>query len=151
MKKIHLGHGGHIIPEWENYEKHQIDIEQPLPFGNETVDRLFLEHVLEHADPVKGFLFLKEAFRVLKHNGILRVIVPDVVRIQKYSNEAYKNFVKQRCNQSMSPVESIICNWDHKSIYSSDLLETLLKEVGFNKCIFCNPCDSDDVHLKNID
>lgn len=98
MKKIHLGHGGHIIPEWENYEKHQIDIEQPLPFGNETVDRLFLEHVLEHADPVKGFLFLKEAFRVLKHNGILRVIVPDVVRIQKYSNEAYKNFVKQRCN-----------------------------------------------------
>ena len=30
-------------------------------------------------------------------------------------------------------------------------LETLLKEVGFNKCIFCNPCDSDDEHLKNID
>ncbi len=49
-----------------------------IPFGDETVDVVYHSHVLEHLDRPVALAFLKEAFRVLKPGGIIRIVVPDI-------------------------------------------------------------------------
>lgn len=45
-------------------------------YENNSVDYITSEHMLEHIPKELGLYGLKEAFRVLKPNGILRIIVP---------------------------------------------------------------------------
>lgn len=48
-----------------------------IPFADTTVDVVYHSHVLEHFDVSPARQFLKEALRVLKPGGVLRVAVPD--------------------------------------------------------------------------
>lgn len=49
-----------------------------LPFADGSVEVLFTSHVLEHFPRWKGQFLVKEAYRVLKPGGLIRVIVPDL-------------------------------------------------------------------------
>ena len=149
MRKIHIGHGGHLLDGWENYEKDEVDIMQPLHWEDCSVDRIFLEHVLEHVPHPHGYCFLREANRVLKPGGILRVIVPDVVQISRNTTDAYAAFIKDRTHRT--PVDAIIGCWGHWASYTADMLEVFLKEAGFSECRRCEPLCSDDKCLIGID
>ncbi|MEM9502328.1 MAG: class I SAM-dependent methyltransferase [Cyanobacteria bacterium P01_E01_bin.43] len=48
-----------------------------IPFKDGTADVVYHSHVLEHLDFPIAMRFLEEARRVLKPNGVLRVVVPD--------------------------------------------------------------------------
>lgn len=48
-----------------------------IPFIDNSVDVVYHSHVLEHLDRPIAMGFLKEALRVLKPGGVLRVVVPD--------------------------------------------------------------------------
>ena len=52
------------------------DLEKlPYPFKNNSVDEIYVSHILEHLDlPVKDFL--EEAKRILKTGGIIKLRVP---------------------------------------------------------------------------
>jgi SAM-dependent methyltransferase len=54
-----------------------LDIEKdPLPFEDDSIDRIEASHIFEHLGD--GFLFcVDECFRVLKPKGILRIDVPN--------------------------------------------------------------------------
>jgi predicted SAM-dependent methyltransferase len=65
------------------------DSRRKLPFKNQTVDRIRVEHFFEHLD--KNFevpSFLEECKRVMKVGAVLRVIVPDV---EKFITAYYEN------------------------------------------------------------
>lgn len=49
-----------------------------LPFPDESIDYLYSSHSLEHFFKDDADKFLKEAFRVLKKDGIIRICVPDL-------------------------------------------------------------------------
>jgi SAM-dependent methyltransferase len=59
------------------------DLNKRLPFGDESFEVVYHSHVLEHLTKEQGKAFLAECFRVLKHGGILRVVVPDLERIAR--------------------------------------------------------------------
>lgn len=48
-----------------------------LPFEDNTVDRIYCSHVVEHVEDVYVNNFFVEAFRVLKKNGGIRISCPD--------------------------------------------------------------------------
>ena len=50
---------------------------EKIPFGDGTVDGIYVSHVLEHLEDDHVELFFKEASRVLKPQSVLRINVPD--------------------------------------------------------------------------
>ena len=55
----------------------------PLPYHKNSVDLIYHSNVLEHFNQKDGDTFLKENYRVLKSNGILRISVPDLENIAR--------------------------------------------------------------------
>jgi len=53
------------------------DLRKGIPFADATFDGAYHCHVLEHIDREAAPVFIRECHRVLKPNGILRVVVPD--------------------------------------------------------------------------
>jgi predicted SAM-dependent methyltransferase len=61
------------------------DATKGLPISSGSVDVLYSSHMLEHLDKTEAKLFLKEARRVLRSGGIIRLSVPDLHKqVQKY-------------------------------------------------------------------
>lgn len=53
------------------------DLSRGLPFDDGSVDAVYHSHLLEHIDHDAAEGFLREIQRVLKPNGIQRIVVPD--------------------------------------------------------------------------
>jgi SAM-dependent methyltransferase len=54
-----------------------------IPFESNAIDVVYHSHLLEHLDKDFAKLFLLEIKRVLKPNGIIRIVVPDLEKICK--------------------------------------------------------------------
>jgi SAM-dependent methyltransferase len=54
------------------------DLRKGIPAENDSIDVVYHSHVLEHIDREAVPSFLKEIHRVLKVNGVLRIVVPDM-------------------------------------------------------------------------
>lgn len=48
-----------------------------FPFGENSFQVVYSSHVLEHFTLEQGEFLLREAYRILKNQGILRIVVPD--------------------------------------------------------------------------
>jgi len=119
------------------------DCRKKLPFRSESVQCIRAEHVLEHFDINEEVpIFLKEALRVLKKNGVLRIVVPD---IQKFIN-AYLTNTPQGWKEIGFEIE----NWtspvyilnhvfrqdgEHKFGYDFPALEKILLTAGFSNIL----------------
>jgi predicted SAM-dependent methyltransferase len=82
-KIVNLGGGGNCLdgcltadidPRADVY----VDITQPLPFPDHSVDSIFCEEAIEHISKSAGAETLREGFRILKPGGIIRVSTPDL-------------------------------------------------------------------------
>ncbi len=71
----------HHHPEMPNYVRH--DASTPLPFAEGSVDGLIACHFLEHFDCLKAVEILKDFRRVLRKDGVCRIVVPDASYFRK--------------------------------------------------------------------
>ncbi|QHT70544.1 methyltransferase domain-containing protein [Rhodocytophaga rosea] len=90
MKLLNLGCGNRYHKSWTNIDFYSAnesvlshDLTQGIPFDNDTFDVVYHSHVLEHFSKTGAAAFLKECFRVLKPNGIIRIAVPDLESIAR--------------------------------------------------------------------
>lgn len=88
MKLVNLGCGGRFHEAWSNFDfvSHGVSVTphnlyESLPLKDTSVDVVYSSHVLEHFPKSYAFHFLRECFRVLKKDGILRIVVPDLEQI----------------------------------------------------------------------
>lgn len=99
MKLLNLGCGKRFHQEWINLDFNsnskyvqKYNLNNPLPFNDESIDVIYHSHLLEHFSKCRAKEFLKECYRVLKRDGIIRVVVPDLEEIAKnylfYLNKA---------------------------------------------------------------
>jgi predicted SAM-dependent methyltransferase len=64
------------------------DVRKPLPFPDNSMYAVYSSHLLEHLYFEEAKELLKECYRVLKPNGVLRIVVPDLKNmIVKYWEE----------------------------------------------------------------
>ena len=87
---LNLGCGKHYHPDWTNIDivsagENVIayDLTKGIPFSDNSFDVVYHSHVLEHIPKIQAEYFLKECYRVLRPQGILRVAVPDLEQIAK--------------------------------------------------------------------
>lgn len=85
---LNLGCGSVFSPNWINLDfvpvSEQVrrwDIRKDLPFADNSVDVCYSSHVIEHLTPAAAQKLLIECMRVLKPDGIIRLVVPDLEAI----------------------------------------------------------------------
>lgn len=65
------------------------DLRRPLPFGSGLFECVYASHVLEHLHDEEARRLLLECHRVLRPEGIIRLVVPDLLgMVQRYLGTA---------------------------------------------------------------
>ncbi|MBW1699153.1 MAG: methyltransferase domain-containing protein [Deltaproteobacteria bacterium] len=62
------------------------DATKGLPLQSESCDVVYSSHMLEHLDRDGANKFLKEAYRLLRAGGIIRIAVPDLKKLIEQYN-----------------------------------------------------------------
>ncbi len=85
---VNIGCGSAYHSDWINLDIASpdssvmaVNISDGLPFPPATVDACYSSHVLEHLGKHDASNLLNECMRVLKNNGTLRLVVPDLEMI----------------------------------------------------------------------
>lgn len=111
-----------------------LDLRYPLPFENNKFEGVFSEHTIEHLYSSEVKNLFKEIYRVLRENGIFRVITPD---LKKYINY-YVNgerFINRDFKYGCEAIWNISNNFGHKSVWDSEWLIYQLKQSGFKEVV----------------
>jgi len=59
------------------------NLKDGIPFPDQSFDVVYHSHVLEHFPKAEAESFIQECYRVLRPEGILRVVVPDLEQIAR--------------------------------------------------------------------
>jgi hypothetical protein len=94
---LNLGGGSWYYPRWENidlyadpiYVDHKMDFRKkmPIPLPARCTRVIFTSHLLEHISDDACQFLLKECYRILQSNGIIRISVPDMEKAFKAYHE----------------------------------------------------------------
>lgn len=112
---VQFGCGGNRLEYWQNHDA-EVDITQRLPYEDETVDYILIEHCLEHVTGPEAFHFMQEAHRILEPGGALRICVPTLSKIDDRSHAA-----------------DLITGHGHKIVFSFVVLVDMLFAAGFER------------------
>lgn len=90
MKLLNLGCGSTFHPAWVNVDMVSCspdvqicDLRKKLPYPDDYFDVCYSSHVIEHLKHGEVKRILAECWRVLKPQGIIRVVVPDLESIAR--------------------------------------------------------------------
>lgn len=85
MNKLNFGCGARFSAGWTNIDfhasdrnVHRVNLLAGFPFPDQHFDVVYSSHVLEHFSRGEGLFLMKEARRVLKPRGVIRLVVPDL-------------------------------------------------------------------------
>lgn len=98
-----------------------------VPVNDNSIDVVFSSHFLEHLNKTDGLNFLTDIFRVLKQNGLVRILVPDLnIAINRFNNGEIDK------TQDLFFYTSEDCGFAaHKYNYTYETLRDKLKKIGF--------------------
>lgn len=85
---LNIACGSRYDRRWQNIDFHahspdvrKVNILLGLPFKDNSFDVIYTSHFIEHLSQKQASFILRECYRVLKRNGIMRVVVPDLENI----------------------------------------------------------------------
>jgi predicted SAM-dependent methyltransferase len=112
LNYLNIGCGTKFHKDWTNIDMAsdspyviRYNLLNGLPFEDEEFDAVYHSQVLEHFMKDDATVFLKECYRVLKPNGIIRIVVPDLENIV----DEYKKYLNENLT---GPSEISIANYD---------------------------------------
>ncbi len=152
------------------------DLKKRLPFEDSTVKYIYTSHLLEHLTRNEGEFLLNECYRVLRDEGVIRIIVPDLqTKIGSYISKM-KQIEVENIDPDIAPADEFLegmgmydagGNSDpfwvrfvktfqgnknlHKWLYDSYSLSLKLKGFGFVKIVQKEYLDSQVEDIKNLD
>lgn len=91
MKMLNVACGSRYHTDWVNIDfspadknVKKVNLLGTLPFENESFDVAYSSHFLEHLSLQQAKNICLEIHRILKPNGIFRVVVPDLENMATY-------------------------------------------------------------------
>jgi SAM-dependent methyltransferase len=118
-----------------------------LPLADGTADAVYSSHMLEHLDREQARGFLGEAHRVLRPGGVLRLAVPDLLRMaEEYTGTHDADRFLERM-LLVEPLSSASARFrllvagprNHQWMYDARSLLSLVTRVGFSDAHACAP------------
>ena len=124
MKKLNIACGGRYHNGWVNIDFHaesnhvtKVNILGGLPFEDNSIDVIYSSHFLEHLSQEQADFVLKESYRILKEDGLIRVVVPDLEDI---------------CKEYLRVLDLVSQNKKHEEEYQWIVVELLDQLVRVN-------------------
>jgi len=113
----------------------QLDLRYPLTCDDNVFDGVYTEHTLEHLNPLQAKNLLKELYRVMKKNAIIRVTVPDLEKYVKFYMGKHDGIdvdeFKKMYDTGCAAIRNTTQNYFHKSVWDFAELERCMGAVGF--------------------
>lgn len=115
-----------------------LDFNRPLPFPDGTFDGIFCEHVFEHFSLEDGERLAREALRLLRKGGCLRIVVPDAALLIRRYVDAPEDLVQRRgADRNMTAMEVVNLyfrqRYEHQFLFDWETLNRLLERAGFGR------------------
>jgi SAM-dependent methyltransferase len=135
------------------------DIVKGIPVPDASVDGVYASHVLEHLSRASMVVALRNTFRILRPNGIFRLIVPDLeARARRYlaDLDGMRSDANDRLLRSsylgieadpkglLGLASEILGRNKHLWMWDYPAMEAALKAVGFSSIRRCEMGDSGD-------
>lgn len=131
--------------DWKGKNVIRHDVKKGLPFGDESVNFIHWSHLLEHLTRDDARRTCQEACRVLKKDGIFRVVAPDLKLLAEKYVEDDRDFFggspKPTADLFLEsllfgglrkrPLPERIFHSLHKYMYDAESLTFLLESAGF--------------------
>jgi predicted SAM-dependent methyltransferase len=122
-----------------------------IPYPDNSADEILASHVIEHFDANTGISVLKEWYRALKPNGILKIETPDLLGTCQDFVAASENRRIFLYNNFFSMAD-ITPGQAHLFLYTETQLKGCLQNIGFQRIHRVKPwskyfVNSSDEHL----
>jgi predicted SAM-dependent methyltransferase len=82
--KLNIGCGAEPRPGWQNLDANpplpgveSFDCRDRFPYVDNSITAIYTSHLIEHLDPEEAKRFVRECFRVLRPQGVIRIATPD--------------------------------------------------------------------------
>ncbi len=111
-----------------------IDLRYNLPFHDNSFAGVFSEHTIEHLYPSEACNLIKEVFRILKKDGIFRIVVPDLKKYIDYYIDSKNSTLDKNFSTGCEAIWNISQNFEHKSLWDAEWLKLNLEKSGFSYC-----------------
>ncbi len=117
------------------------DLTKKFPWASSSIDIVYSSHTLEHFSKADGRKFLTDCHRVLRKNGIIRIVVPDlrheVIEYTEgriYADDFVENLGVLYGNSNNSFKRRLLpfLQYPHKCMYDNSRLIEILDEMGFD-------------------
>lgn len=152
------------------------DLRKRLPFEDSTVKYIYTSHLLEHLTRNETEFLLKECYRVLRNEGVIRIIIPDlqskigsyISKMQQIKLESIDSDVAPADEfldrlglfDKVGKVDPFVVRFAkilqgnknlHKWLYDSYSLSSKLKQCGFVRVVQKEYLDSQIEDIDFID
>lgn len=116
------------------------DAVKRIPYADGSVSAIYSSHMLEHLDRTEARRFMRECYRVLQTDGILRIAVPDLLPLARaYVQGGTAEAFLSACVLELDKPRglkgrihhAIFGGRDHHWMYDGASLGRLMSEAGF--------------------
>ncbi len=141
-----------------------MDITKGLPFADGSVDAIYASHVLEHLYRSDALRLMVECKRILKSDGVIRLVLPDLKTIASSYLRDHRSDAAMRFNQSLLMREEIsprgligrlkalfADHHSHKFMYDVPLLVKDLKDAGYREVSETSYLDSRIPEISDVE
>lgn len=167
---LQIGAGPHRLDGWLQTDLEPdlrtvyMDATRRFPFPDMTFNYIVAEHVIEHITYADALKMLRECYRVLKAQGVIRISTPNIElthqlmhspltstleRYVSWSNGTFGG--ADSLNSAIHVVNRLQHGWGHQFLYDVDTLVNALRQSGFAKVVECTPNKSDHAALADVD
>jgi predicted SAM-dependent methyltransferase len=140
---LNLGSGASPYPHFINIDINLarrpdmwLDVRHGTPFASGTVDAIYTRHVLEHFYHDELTRVLRDARRVLRPRGGIRILVPSLeVACRAYlegDDSVLMTFPRPYRSRGGRTVNLLFCDGQHRMGFDFSLMQELLEEAGFS-------------------
>jgi predicted SAM-dependent methyltransferase len=154
VTKLHLGCGPLALPGWVNIDNQRypgvdkvLDLRKGLPYKD--VSFVFAEHFIEHLAYDDALKLMREARRVLRDDGVLRLSTPnlDWVWVTHYRLEAPEDQQVAACFY----LNRAFHGWGHQFLYNERTLAATLRDAGFANVKRVQYGESEHAELRGLE
>ncbi len=139
---LNLGCGSTFHSDWRNLDiaPHSNEVEKwdsknGIPSKNQSVDFIYHSHMLEHLSESDARKLIKECYRVLKPQGVIRIAVPDLEAICREFLNALSRVDRSKKNGKID------ANWMRLELFDQMTRETSGGMMA--KCLESHPLNKD--------
>jgi predicted SAM-dependent methyltransferase len=169
VRGLHIGCGGNHLEGWLNTElcprgdEIFLDATRPFPLPAESFDCVYSEHMIEHIAYEDAGRMLRECHRILRPQGVIRIVTPDMKFLRTlldppyppaladyiaYSRAQYR--IDGPAGSGIHVFNHFVRSWGHQFIYDRDSLAGLLGDAGFTGLSEHSLQDSDHERLRGL-